>query len=568
MATPQECAMKTAPRISLFVVLACLSHVGLAAEPQSFDVLIRGGTVYDGSGQAGVKADIGIRGDTIATIGDLADARAKTVIDASGKAVAPGFINVLSWATEALLHDGRSQSDIRQGVTLEIFGEGWSMGPLSEAMKRRLKAEQGELKYDVAWTTLAEYLQHLERKGVSCNVASFVGATTARIHVIGYEDRKPSKQELAKMKALVRAEMENGALGVGSSLIYAPAFYADTQELIELARVAAEYEGVYISHIRSEGNRLEEAVDEFLKIVREAKVAGEVYHLKAAGEANWPKRAAVIKKLEAARADGLRVTADMYSYAAASTGLDATMPPWVQEGGYARWTERLRDDATRKKVIKEMRTPSDKWENLLLLSGSPEKVLLVDFKNPNLQHLTGRTLAQVARQRGLSAEEAAIQLVIEDGSRVECVYFLMNEDDVRKNIALPWVSFGSDGSSVSAEGLFLKSQPHPRAYGNFARVLGKYVRDEKVLPLELAIHKMSGLPAITLALDRRGFLKQDYFADVVVFDPAKIRDHATFEQPHQYATGVSDVLVNGVAVVKDGEHTGAKPGRAVFKKRG
>lgn len=557
--------MTTAARFSLFLILACLSRAVFAAEPQSFDVLIRNGTVYDGSGQAGIKGDVGIRGDAIAAVGDLADAKAKTVIDASGKAVAPGFINVLSWATEALLHDGRSQSDIRQGVTLEIFGEGWSMGPLSEAMKRRLKADQGELKYDVAWTTLAEYLQHLERKGVSCNVASFVGATTARIHVLGYEDRKPSKQELAKMKTLVRAEMENGALGVGSSLIYAPAFYADTKELIELAKVAAEYDGVYISHIRSEGNRLEEAVDEFLKIVREAKVAGEIYHLKAAGEANWPKRAAVIKKLEAARASGLRVTADMYSYAAASTGLDATMPPWVQEGGYSRWAERLRDDATRKKVIKEMRTTSDKWENLLLLSGSPEKVLLVDFKNPNLQHLTGRTLAQVAKQRGLSAEEAAIQLVIEDGSRVECVYFLMNEEDVRKNVALPWVSFGSDGSSLSAEGLFLKSQPHPRAYGNFARALGKYVRDEKVLPLELAIHKMSGLPATTLGLDRRGFLKKGSFADVVVFDPARIQDHATFEQPHQYATGVSDVLINGVAVVKDGEHTGAKPGRAVFK---
>lgn len=557
--------MTTATRLSTFFLLACSLHVSLGAEPASFDLLIRGGTVYDGSSELGRRADVGIRGDAIAAIGDLADAKAKTVIDASGKAVAPGFINVLSWATEALLHDGRSQSDIRQGVTLEIFGEGWSMGPLSETMRRRLKADQGELKYDVPWTTLAEYLKHLERKGVSCNVASFVGATTVRIHTMGYEDRKPSKQELAKMQALVRAEMESGALGVGSSLIYAPAFYADTEELIALCKVAAEHDGVYISHIRSEGNRLEEAVDEFLKIVGEAKIAGEIYHLKAAGESNWGKRDAVIKKLEAARASGLHVTADMYSYAAASTGLDATMPPWVQEGGYSRWAERLRDDATRKKVIREMRTTSDKWENLLLLAGSAEKVLLVDFKNPNLQHLTGRTLAQVAQQRGLSAEEAAIQLVIEDGSRVECVYFLMNEEDVRKNVALPWVSFGSDGSSVSAEGLFLKSQPHPRAYGNFARVLGKYVRDEKVLPLELAIHKMTGLPASNLRLDRRGLLKEGHFADVVVFDPAKIQDHATFERPHQYATGVSDVLVNGVAVVEDGEHTGAKPGRAIFR---
>lgn len=556
--------MLKAARSLLTLLAACLSAPVFAAEPPQFDLLIRGGTVYDGSGKPGIRADVGIRGDTIAEIGDLADAKAKTVIDADGQAVAPGFINVLSWATESLLHDGRSQSDIRQGVTLEVFGEGWSMGPLSEPMKRRLKADQGELKYDVAWTTLAEYLQHLERKGVSCNVASFVGATTVRIHVLGYENRQPSRQELAKMQALVRADMEQGALGVGSSLIYAPAFYADTQELIELAKVAAEYDGVYISHIRSEGNRLSEAVDEFLTIVREAKVAGEIYHLKAAGEANWPKRWEVIKKLEEARTAGLRVSANMYSYAAASTGLDAAMPPWVQEGGYKRWVERLRDDATRKKVAREMRTASDKWENLLLLAGSAEKVLLVGFKNPDLRHLTGETLADVARQRSLSPEDAAIQLVIEDGSRVECVYFLMNEEDVRRNVALPWVSLGSDGASLAAEGIFLKSQPHPRAYGNFARVLAKYVREEKVLPLELAIHKMSGLPAATLRLQRRGLLRPDYFADVVVFDPAKVQDHATFEQPHQYATGVSDVLVNGVAVIKAGEHTNATPGRAVF----
>jgi N-acyl-D-amino-acid deacylase len=407
-------------------------------------------------------------------------------------------------------------------------------------------------------------VQHLEKKGVSTNVASFVGATTVRIHAVGYEDRKPSKAELKKMKELVRAEMESGALGVGSALIYAPGFYADTHELTELCKVAAEYDGVYITHLRSEGNRLSEAVDEFLTIVRDAKIAGEIYHLKAAGKANWPKRAAVIEKLEKARASGLRVSANMYSYAAASTGLDATMPPWVQEGGYTRWVERLRDDATRKKVIEEMRTTSDKWENLLLLAGSPDKVLLVDFKNPNLRHLTGRTLAEVAKQRNLSPEDAAIQLVIEDGSRVECVYFLMNEDDVRENIALPWVSFGSDGASLAAEGNFLKAQPHPRAYGNFARVFAKYVRDEKVVPWELAVHKMTGLPATTLGLRRRGFLKPDYFADVVVFDPATIQDHATFEKPHQYATGVSAVLVNGVAVIKAGEHTGAKPGRAVF----
>jgi N-acyl-D-amino-acid deacylase len=547
----------------LQATLLCLLALPLSAA-ERFDVLIKNGTVYDGSGRAGVKADIGVRSDKIAAIGDLKEAEAMLVIDARGQVVAPGFINMLSWATFSLLEDGKGQSDIRQGVTLEIFGEGWSMGPLNEAMRRSLIADQADFKYDVPWTSLAEYLQHLEKLGVSTNVASLMGATSARIHVLGYENRKPTPEELIKMQDLVRAEMRNGALGLGSALIYAPAFYADTDELIALAKVAAEYDGVYVSHIRSEGNRLSEATDEFLKIVKEAKIAGEIYHLKAAGTDNWKKRAEMIAKLEAARKSGLRVTADMYPYIAASTGLDATMPPWVQEGGYNKWAERLRDEETKKKVLDEMRTPSDKWENLLLLSGSAEKVLLVDFKNPDLRHLTGKTLAEVAKQRKLSPEETAMQLVIEDGSRVECVYYLMQESDVKANIALPWVAFGSDAASLAPEGNFLKSQPHPRAYGTFARVLGKYARDEKVLPLELAIHKMTGLPAKTLGLRQRGALARDYFADIVIFDPAKIADHATFEKPHQYATGVTHVLVNGVPVIKDGEHTGAKPGRAVF----
>ncbi len=545
------------------LLLAFFVAVPLGAA-ERFDVLIRGGTVYDGSGRPGVRADVGIRGDTIAAIGDLSQAEAATVIDATGKAVAPGFINVLSWATTSLIEDGRSQSDIRQGVTLEVFGEGWSYGPLNEAMRKDLLADQGDFKFDVPWTSLVEYLQHLQKRGISTNVASLVGATTVRIHVLGYADRKPTAEELAKMQALVRAEMQAGALGVGSSLIYAPAFYADTNELIALCKVAAEYDGVYFSHIRSEGDRLVEAIDEFLAIVREAKIAGEVYHLKAAGTQNWRKRDEVIRKLEAARQEGLRVTANMYPYVAASTGLDASMPPWIQEGGYRKWAERLQDAPTRQRALAEMRAPSDKWENLLRLAGSADKVLLIDFKNPDLRHLVGKTLGDVAKQRGLSPEEAAMQLVVEDGSRVECVYFLMQEDDVRKNIALPWVSFGSDAPSLAPEGNFIKAQPHPRAYGTFARVLGKYVRDEQVLPLELAIHKMTGLPANTLGLRRRGQLAQDYFADVVVFDPAKIADHATFEKPHQYATGISHVLVNGVAVLKDGEHTGAKPGRAVL----
>lgn len=551
-------------RLALSLLALTLSWANAHAAESAFDTIIRGGTIYDGTGRPGVKADVGIRGDSIAAIGDLSKAEAKQTIDATGKAVSPGFINVLSWATQSLIEDGRSQSDIRQGVTLEVFGEGWSMGPLNETMRKAGIADQADFKFDISWTSLMQYLDHLEKRGVSTNIASFVGATTARIHVLGYENRAPSEEELQRMKALVRQEMAGGALGLGSSLIYAPAFYADTKELTELCKVAAEYDGIYISHIRSEGNRLSEAVDEFLTICRDAKIAGEIYHLKAAGSANWPKRAAVIRKLEDAQASGQRVTANMYTYAAASTGLDATMPPWVQEGGYQKWADRLRDEPTKRKVIEEMRTTSDKWENLLLLAGSAEKVLLVDFKNPDLRHLVGKTLADVAKQRQISPEEAAIQLVIADGSRVECVYFLMNEDDVRANVALPWVSFGSDAASLAPEGNFLKAQPHPRAYGTFARVLGKYVRDEKVLSLELAIHKMSGLPATTLGLRRRGFIKPEYYADIVVFDPAQVRDHATFEKPHQYATGVSHVLVNGTAVLKDGEHTGAKPGRAVY----
>ncbi len=529
-----------------------------------YDVLIRGGGVYDGTGAAGRRADVGIVGDRIAAVGDLSNDTAKTVIDAQGQAVTPGFINMLSWAPYSILHDGRSQSDIRQGVTLEVFGEGWSMGPLNEAMRRDEEANKGDLAYDVAWTTLAEYLQHAEKKGVACNIASFVGASSVRIHVLGYEDRAPTEEELAEMKSLVRREMEQGALGVASSLIYAPAFYAKTPELIELAKVAGEYDGLYVSHLRSEGNQLLEAVDEFLKIVRESNAAGEIYHLKAAGEQNWGKGEEVIKKIEAAREQGLRVTADMYCYTAGATGLSAAMPPWVQEGGYERWRDRLRDPATRERVAREMKTPTDEWENLLLMAGSPEQVLLVGFNNPDLKHLTGKSLAEVARQRGKSAEETAMDLVIEDGSRVECVYFLMSEENVRRNIALPWVSFCSDSASQAPEGAFLKTNPHPRGYGNFARLLGKYVRDEKVIPLETAIHKLTGFPAETLGLRGRGYLKPGAYADVVVFDPATIQDHATYEEPHQYATGVQHVWVNGLQVLKDGEHTGATPGRAVY----
>jgi N-acyl-D-amino-acid deacylase len=543
--------------------LSCLVLAGCAAGTPDFDVIIRGGTVYDGSGSDPVVADVAFVGDSIAAVGDLSSARGRTEIDAAGLAVAPGFINVLSWANEALLYDGRSQSGVRQGVTLEVFGEGTSMGPLDEASRRRMLEEQGDIRFDVPWTTLGEYLEHLERKGVSPNVASFVGATTVRIHELGEDDRAPDAAELERMRALVRHAMEEGALGLGSSLIYAPAFYAKTPELIELAAEAGRHGGIYISHIRSEGNALLEAVDELITIAREAAVPAEIYHLKAAGADNWPKMDTVIARIDSARAAGLRVTTNMYTYTAGATGLDAAMPPWVQEGGLQEWRRRLQDPAVRERVLREMRTPTAEWESLYLLAGSPEQVLLVAFRQDSLKYLTGKSLAEVAAMRGTSPEDVAIDLVIQDDSRLGVVYFLMSEENLRKQIALPYMSFGSDAGSMAPEGAFLLSNPHPRAYGNFARLLGRYVRDENVIPLHEAVRRLTTLPADNLGLRRRGALRAGYFADVVVFDPATITDQATFDQPHQYATGVHHVFVNGVHVLRDGDHTGALPGRVV-----
>ncbi len=547
----------------MLLLLAAAVLPAAAQQPAApYDVILRNGTIYDGSGKPPVVADVAIRGDRIARIGKLGKARARTEMDVSGLAVAPGFINMLSWATESLIADGRSQSDIRQGVTLEVFGEGWSMGPLNETMKRQMLEQQGDIKFSIEWTTLSEYLNFLVRRGISTNVASFIGATTVRIHEIGYANRPPTPEELGRMKELVRRAMREGALGVGSSLIYAPAFYAQTGELVELCKVAAEYKGMYISHMRSEGNRLLEAIDELIRIAREAGIRAEIYHLKAAGKANWKKLDAAIAKINAARAAGLAITADMYTYPAGSTGLDATMPPWVQEGGLQEWIRRLKDPAIRARVKQEMETPTDEWENFFVHAG-PENALLVEFKNDVLKPLTGKTLAEVARMRGTSPAETAMDLVIEDGSRVGTVYFLMSEDNVRKQIPLPWLSFGSDSGSLAPEGVFLKSSTHPRAYGTFARLLGRYVRDEKLLPLAEAIRKLTSLPAENLNIKDRGRLKARSFADIAVFDPAKIQDHATFQKPHQYATGMVHVFVNGVQVLKDGEHTGAKPGRVV-----
>ena len=537
--------------------------VGLAACGPDYDVIIRGGTVYDGTGAAPVVADVGIADDTIAVIGSLADATARTDIDGTDLAVSPGFINMLSWATLSLIEDGRSPSDIRQGVTLEVFGEGSSMGPINEEMRAEMLERQGDIKFEVPWTTLSDYLAHLVERGTATNVASFIGATTVRVHEVGYEDRPPTAEELERMKALVRQAMEDGALGVGSSLIYAPAFYAQTDELIELTKVAAEYGGSYISHMRSEGDRLLESVEELITIAREAGLAAEIYHLKAAGRSNWGKMDAVIERVEAARREGLQITADMYTYTAGATGLDAAMPPWVQEGGHEAWVERLMDPATRTRVAREMRTPQNDWENLYLAAATPDNVLLVGFRQDSLKYLTGKTLGEVAAERGTSPEQTAMDLVILDDSRVGTVYFLMSEENIEKQIAQPWVSFGSDAGSLAPEGPFLGSNPHPRAYGNFARLLGKYVRDEGVIPLAEAIRRLTSLPAENLKLRQRGRLAPGYFADVVVFDPATIQDHATFGEPHQYSTGVQHVVVNGTPVFLDGEHTSATPGRVV-----
>ena len=547
--------------LSGFALLGLLAAPGAAAA-QPYDVILRGGTIYDGGGGKPFTGDVAIQGDRIVKIGDVGKVQGKTEVDVRGLAVAPGFINMLSWATESLIVDGRGMSDIKQGVTLEVMGEGWSMGPLNAAMKKESLEQQGDIKFDIPWTTLGQYLEHLVQRGISPNVASFVGATTVRVHELGYADRPPTPAELERMKALVRQGMEEGALGVGSSLIYAPAFYAKTDELVALSEVAGQYGGMYISHLRSEGNRIHQAVDELIEIARRAKVPAEIYHLKLAGRQNWGKIDEILKKIETARASGLRITTDMYNYTAGATGLDAAMPPWVQEGGYEAWAGRLKDPKVREKLKKEMSTPTDAWENLYLSAGA-ENTLLVAFRNDALKPLTGKSLAEVAKMRGKSPEETAMDLVIEDGSRVGTIYFLMSEENVKRQIALPYMSFGSDGDALAPEGVFLKSNPHPRAYGNVSRLLGKYVRDEKVIPLEEAVRKLSAQPAENLKLRERGRLQEGYFADLAIFDPAKVQDHATFEKPHQYSTGMVHVFVNGVQVLKDGEHTGAKPGRVV-----
>ena len=545
------------------ILIWLFAFVITCSKGPNVDFVIKNGVIYDGTGSAPYMGSVAINKDKIVYVGPPKSFIANQTIDATDKIICPGFINMLSWGVETLIEDGKSQSDIRQGVTLEVFGEGMSWGPVNKELKTYMKKNQGDIQYEITWNTLGEYLQFLENKGVSTNVASFIGATTLRINALGFEDRKPNADEMELMKKLVHQGMKEGAMGIGSSLIYAPAFYSSTEELVQICKVAAKYDGMYISHMRSEGNKILESVDELLEIASQAGIRAEIYHLKQSGKKNWGKLDEVIRKIDSARAKGLKITTDMYTYTAGATGLDASMPPWVQEGGLDKWIERLKNPKIRNKVVKEMQTDTNKWENLMLAAESSDKLILVGFKNDSLKYLTGKTLTEVAKIKGKSPEETAIDLVIQDGSRVGTVYFLMDELNVKRQIQLPYMSFGSDAGSMATEGVFLKSSSHPRAFGNFARLLGKYVRDEKIIPLEEAIYKLSGLPARNLKIEQRGLLKKGYFADVVVFDADSINDHATFEDPMQYSSGVEQVWVNGTHVLKNGKHTGAYGGRFV-----
>ena len=546
------------------VIVALVLHLSCTAAVASaeYDIVVKGGKIYDGTGSAPYVGDVGIKGDRITYVGKPRTLSARRTIDARGLAVAPGFINMLSQAQESIFVDGREQSDLFQGVTLEVTGEGDSMGPLTDQMAALSQARQSDIKYPVDWRTLGQYLEGRERAGISLNLASFVGATTVRQYVLGENNVQPSAEQVRTMQQLVKQSMEEGALGVSSALIYAPATFAKTDELVALTKEAGRCGGIYITHMRSEADRLLEAVDETISIARDSGAPAEIYHLKVGGKANWPKLGTVIDKIETARRLGTRITADMYTYTAGGTGLDTSFPPWVREGGIEASIRRLRDPQTRARIVKEMNDPHGSYENLYLAAGA-EGMLLAAFKSDSLKPLIGKTLAEVARIRHKSPEETAMDLVAEDGSRVLVIYFVMSEENVRKETTLPWMSFGSDGEAAAPEGVFLASHAHPRAYGNFAKLLAQYVRTEQVVTLPDAIHRLSALPAANLSLSDRGSLKEGYFADVVVFDPATIQDHATYINPHQLATGVRTVLVNGGIALDGGKATGAHTGRIV-----
>jgi N-acyl-D-amino-acid deacylase len=554
--------MTVSNRFRATAMLAVFGGWSAQAISQPYDVVIKGGRIYDGSGASPYVGDIAVRGDRISYVGPPHSMTAKRTVDAHGQAVAPGFINMLSQAQESMIANGREESDLFQGVTLEVMGEGDSMGPLTDDMAARNESHESDIKYPIDWRTLGQYLQARERAGTSLNIGSFVGATTVRDFVLGEGDVQPTAEQLQRMRALVRQAMEEGALGVSSALIYTPATFAKTDELAALATEAGMCGGIYITHMRSEGDRLLEAVDETISIARQSGAPAEIYHLKAGGKSNWPKIDAVIAKVEAARKAGIRVTADMYTYTAGGTGLDAAMPPWVREGGLEAWTQRMRNPEVRARVAREMDDPHAGYENLYLKAG-PDGMILAAFKSDELKPLTGKSLTEVANMWHESPEETAMDLVIKDGSRVGVIYFVMSEDNVRKETTLPWMSFASDEAAPLPEGIFLESNAHPRAYGNFARLLAKYVRADKAVTLQDAIHRLTALPAANLSLKNRGLLKPGYFADIVVFDPNKIQDHSTYVKPHQLASGVSDVIVNGRFALSDGVATGAHSGQFV-----
>ena len=552
---------------SAAVPLLWLGVAGASSPPSTastgmHDILVRDGLIVDGSSGKPYVGSVVIDGDTISYVGPRTGFAARKIIDAKGKAVAPGFINMLSQAQESLLADGRGESDLVQGVTLEVLGEGESMGPWNDGMAKAAQDQEGDVRYPVTWRTLDQYLDTLEHRGISPNVTAVVGAATVRQNVLGEDDVQPTPAQLAQMQALTRQAMQEGAVAVGSALIYPPGSYAHRDELTALAKTAAECGGIYISHMRSEGQTFLEAVDETISIARQSGAPAEIYHLKAAGRANWDKLPEAIKRIDAARASGVRITADMYPYTAAATGLDASMPRWVMVGGLDAWIARLKDPTTRARLLAEMRNPPAGYESALVGAGA-DGTLLLSFKNEALKPYTGKTLAEVARIRGKSPEETALDMIIEDHSRIGVAYFLMSEDNLRREVVLPWMSFGSDGEAIAPEGAFLQSAAHPRAYGTFATVLGKYVRDEKLVSLQDAVRRLSAMPAANLALRDRGMLKAGFHADVVVFDPETIQPHSSYQRPHQLATGVSDVLVNGQFALADGRATGAHSGQVV-----
>ncbi|MDB5279847.1 MAG: aminoacylase [Ferruginibacter sp.] len=545
-----------------YLLLLMIPFLHACTNTTKYDTIIRNAMIYDGNGGAPYKGDIAVNADTIAAMGDLSKSKASEERDAKGMAVAPGFSNMMGHSEESLFQDSRALSDVKQGVTMEVFGES-SFAPLNATMKRQAQEGQGDVKYTVSWNTLGEYMNTLEKKGIAVNISSFVGTGTVRQNIIGEGNVAPTAQQLDSMKMLVRQAMEEGALGVTNALIYPPDFFAKTDELIALSKEAAKYGGTYSSHMRSEGNRLVEAVNEIITIGKEANIPVHIYHLKAAGKNNWNKMDSVIKMVNDARANGLQISADMYTYLAGATGLTSSFPPTLQDGGFGKLWERLHDVAIRKQMAAAMNTNAAGWENLYYGCGGADHVLLLSFKQDSLKKYTGKTLAEVAKLQGKSPEATAMDLIISDSTRVGVAYFLMTEDNVKKQVALPWVSFGSDEGSYAPEGVFLKSQPHPRAYGNFARVLGHYSRDEKVLTLQQAIYQLAKLPIETLKIKKRGELKVGNYADIIIFDPAKVNDLATYDKPQQFATGMIDVLVNGKLILKDGDPTNATPGQFV-----